>query len=81
MITNMQARKENGIKKIARFYGLELENIVAFGDDYSDIKMLQMCGIGVATQNAIDIVKQNADIVCGANEQDGVAKWISTNIL
>ena len=32
--------------------------IIAFGDDYADIGMLELCGTGVAMGNAIDEVKE-----------------------
>ena len=35
--------------------------------------MLELCGTGVAMENAIDEVKERADIVIGSNDEDGIA--------
>lgn len=81
MIMNRQATKANGIKMLAAHYGIPMEQIAAFGDDYNDIDMLQSCGAGIAMDNALAEVKAAADHVCGSNEQDGVAGWIEKNLL
>ena len=57
-------------------YGMKCEDIVAFGDDYADIGMLKLAGIGVAMGNAIHEVKKAADVVIGSNEEDGIAKYL-----
>lgn len=81
MIMNRQATKANGIKILAAHYGISLEEIAVFGDDYNDIDILQSCGIGIAVDNALPEVKAAADQICGSNEQDGVARWIADNLL
>ena len=75
------ANKWNGVKKLAAYTGADTKNIVAFGDDYHDLEMLKHCGIGVAVANAIDQCKTAADHICGANDCDGVAKWLAKNVL
>lgn len=81
MIMNKKAEKMRAVKKIAAHYQVALEEIVAFGDDYNDMEMLQGCGIGVAMENAIDDVKRLADEVCLDNDADGVAGWLEQHIL
>lgn len=58
--------KENAIIKITEVCGFSIDSIIVFGDDYADIGMLELCGIGVAMGNAIDEVKERADIVIGS---------------
>ena len=65
---------------MAGHFHISQEQIVAFGDDYNDIDMLQSCGIGVAVGNALEEVKRSADRVCGSNDEDGVAHWLSENL-
>lgn len=77
MILHREAKKSNGLKIIAKRYGINLEDVIAFGDDYNDIELLKECGLGVAVKNAYDEVKVAADIICEANEEDGVAKFVS----
>ncbi len=40
--------KENAIMKITEVCGFSTDSIIAFGDDYADIGMLELCGTGVA---------------------------------
>lgn len=81
MITNKNADKINAIQKVASYYKLSKGEILAFGDDINDKKMLESCGVGVAMNNASSLIKEIADFVCDTNQNDGVAKWIEMNIL
>ena len=38
--------------------------------------MLELCGLGVAMGNAIEKVKNRADIVIGTNDEDGIADFL-----
>ena len=49
-----------------------MTEIMAFGDHYNDIEMLEGVGIGVAMGNAQKEVKQAADYVTDTNEKDGI---------
>ncbi|TAI46605.1 HAD family hydrolase [Flagellimonas allohymeniacidonis] len=53
-----------------------LDDILAFGDNYNDIEMIQKVGFGVAVGNARNEVKAVADAVTYANTEDGVAKFL-----
>lgn len=72
-VTSVYADKGNGLKTICRYLGIDLKNTMAFGDDANDIKLLQAAGISVAMGNAIEQVKQSADIITLTNNDDGVA--------
>ena len=76
-----EANKLLAIEAIAKEEKIELENIVAFGDDYNDIEMVKNCGMGIAMENGIGEIKNVAKNICGNNNEDGVAKWIEENIL
>jgi hypothetical protein len=56
--------------------GIAADDIVAFGDDFADIGMLKLCGVGVAMGNAIDEVKTIADCVIGDNDHNGIANYL-----
>lgn len=75
------ATKEMALTNIMNEIKISIEDITAFGDDYSDIGMLKMCGKGIAMGNAIDAVKEIADEVIGFNDKDGIAEWLENNIL
>jgi Cof subfamily protein (haloacid dehalogenase superfamily) len=80
LIMNKGAKKWNAIKELLKIYKIGAENAIAFGDDYNDIEMIKNCGIGVAMENGIDEIKNNAKYICGKNGEDGIAKWIKENI-
>jgi Cof subfamily protein (haloacid dehalogenase superfamily) len=80
-IKSRQASKHNAVAAVCRELGIRHSQVVAFGDDYSDIEMLRSCGVGVAVANAIDECKAVADCICGDCDEDGVARWLEENIL
>ena len=65
------------VQEVLRYFQLEAENAIAFGDGENDIDMLQAAGLGVAMGNASDMVKEMADEVCGSVEEDGIATYFS----
>ena len=73
----MTATKENAIEFLSSRLGIPVSQMAAFGDDYSDMGMLKMCGKGIAVGNAIEPVKAITDEITDSCDDDGVAKWIS----
>ena len=61
--------------------GLGRENVIACGDGYNDISMVEYAGLGVAMANAQDELKEVADYVTFSNDEDGVAHIIEKYIL
>lgn len=74
--TKKTATKESAILHMCEVCGIATDDIVAFGDDFADIGMLKICGVGVAMGNAIDEVKAIADCVIGDNDHDGIANYL-----
>ncbi len=60
--------------------GHSLEEVIAFGDNYNDIEMLQHVGCGVAVGNAREEVKRIADHITLENTEHGVAQFIEQHI-
>ncbi|MBQ0075479.1 MAG: HAD hydrolase family protein, partial [Prevotella sp.] len=58
--------------------GMTPEDLIAFGDSYNDLTMLQLAGKGVAMGNAEQAVKDVADYVTDTNENDGVGRFLAT---
>lgn len=58
-----------------------LEDIIAFGDNYNDIEMLENVGFGVAVANARDEVKAISNYITLENTADGVAHYIANNLV
>lgn len=68
--------KENAVMEVCAKCGIQADEIIAFGDDYADVGMLELCGTGVAMGNAIDAVKEKADIVIGSNDEDSISDFL-----
>lgn len=79
--TKSGVTKENAIRTVCKACGMTTANITAFGDDWADMGMLKLCGTGIAMGNAIEAVKDAADIVIGSNDEDGIAKWLEAYLL
>ena len=75
-ITKRNITKESAVQWACNFFDIDLKDVAAFGDDSPDIGMLKLCGTGVAMGNAIEAVKEAADIVIGSNDDDGIAKYL-----
>lgn len=64
--------KANRIVLICRYYGADLNYVIAFGGSMNDATMLKRAGLAVAMGNAYDELKGLADIVCEDVARDGV---------
>ena len=80
-IMHKEATKGNAVLTLARHWNIQPSEIVTFGNDLNDIDMLAAVDFGVAVENAFDEVKAAAKYICGSNEENGPAKWISENVL
>lgn len=62
--------------------GFTRDNLIAVGDGWNDISMIEYAGLGVAMCNAQDEVKEKADyITTNSNEDDGVAEIVEKFLL
>ena len=80
-IMHRDATKAKGVAALAKQWGIAQSEVVAFGDDLNDKDMLLYAGIGVAMGNALEEIKAVADSICSVSDKDGIAEWISTNLM
>lgn len=80
-VMNRQATKSNALQVIARHYGIDRTNVMAIGDSYNDVDMLEWAGLGVAMGNSHRDVKEAADFVTTSNEEEGVAEALTRFVL
>ncbi|MEX6689285.1 Cof-type HAD-IIB family hydrolase [Danxiaibacter flavus] len=73
-ITNLNASKKQGVQKLLDVYEFNPQQIIAIGDNFNDIDMLQFSGTSVVMGNAPEEVKQVATFVTDTNNNDGIAK-------
>ena len=64
--------KNVGIDRIIDYYGISLDETMAFGDGNNDIAMLNHVKIGVAMGNADISVKEASDFVTKSVNEDGI---------
>lgn len=70
---NLEVDKGKSILRLGKMLGIDAEEIIAIGDSYNDITMIQAAGLGVAMGNAVETVKEIANYITEDNEHDGVA--------
>ena len=74
---NSDVSKAEAMKKIGELYNIKREEMIAIGDGYNDLPMIEYAGLGVAMANAPDGVKQHSDYVTQrSNNDDGIAEVI-----
>ncbi len=71
-MTHPEVSKGHSVKFYANRLGIKDYEIVAIGDNYNDVSMLKMAGIGVAMGNAEEGVKAISDFVTLDNHDGGV---------
>ncbi|GGN60375.1 Cof-type HAD-IIB family hydrolase [Oceanobacillus indicireducens] len=68
--------KAVGLQKIAHYFDIPKDQIIAFGDEDNDLEMIDYAGVGVAMGNAIDELKSLAKHVTATNEEDGIGAFL-----
>ncbi len=66
--------KAEGLKVLLQHLSIPASQLIAFGDNFNDIPMIRLAGLGVAMGNAPQEVKDSADLVAPSNDEDGVAR-------
>ena len=73
--------KATGLKMLADYLNVPIENVMAIGDSENDIEMIEAAGYGIAMENALESVKAVAKDVTLSNDEDGVAAAIKKYII
>jgi len=68
-----EASKGKALAQLAMLRGVKRERVLAIGNYYNDVGMLEYAGLGIAMANSPEAVKQAADAVTASNDEDGVA--------
>lgn len=53
--------------------------LVVFGDEENDVDLFEAADEAYAVANAADVLKAVATGVIGANDEDGVARWLDAH--
>ena len=68
--------KAYSLQELLEHVGLDKSQLIACGDGYNDLPMIEFAGLGVAMGNAVDEVKAAANYVTATNDEDGIAQVI-----
>lgn len=79
-IMHCRAGKESMLQRLAEQLAIKQSEVLAFGNGENDAAMLQWAGMGVAVRNAAPACLEAADVVTDSNEEDGVAKFLETQM-
>ncbi|BFU59556.1 MULTISPECIES: Cof-type HAD-IIB family hydrolase [Rodentibacter] len=72
-VMHESATKGNAVCFLENYFNVKMEEVIAFGDNFNDLDMLQNVGLGVAMGNAPEEIKQVANRVTATNNEDGLA--------
>jgi len=73
--------KAHALNIVHEYLNYSAKDTTVFGDSLNDIGMFKLAGTAVAVSNALDEVKEVADIVLEqSNDEDAVAKYLQANI-
>ena len=73
--------KATGVSRVGKTLGVDPANMVAAGDSYNDLPMLESCGFAIAMGNAPEEVRAVAGFVAPTVEEDGLAVAINEYVL
>lgn len=80
-VTAKHVSKEQALYEIAQHYQVPLEQVMTIGDNFNDLPMLRLAGLGVAMGNAPEAVKTEAKAVTKSNNEHGVTEAVEKYVL
>lgn len=75
-LMNKGVSKGKALEKLCNMFNISRDEVIAIGDNYNDLSMLEFAGTSVAMGNGEEEVKKIAHLVTDSNDNDGVAKAI-----
>ena len=76
-----EANKRHALQYLSKHFGIKKEEVIAIGDNFNDMDMIQYAGLGVAMGNSPEYLKKSADYVTLSNDEDGVRHVLEKFIL
>lgn len=69
--------KAYGVRHLADWLGIGMQQVIAFGDDNNDVEMLRAARLGIAPGNGIPAAKENANLIVDAHDEEGPARFLA----
>lgn len=73
--------KALSLARLLEVLGMTKDQMIACGDGYNDLTMVQFAGLGVAMENAVLPLRKAADYITLSNNEDGVAHVVEKYML
>ena len=74
--------KGEGLRRLAEMLGVDLKDTIAIGDNYNDLPMIKVAGLGVGVANSTRGILPDCDVITEADcDHDAVAEVIEKYIL
>ncbi|MDH7577949.1 MAG: Cof-type HAD-IIB family hydrolase [Bacillota bacterium] len=80
-VIHPQATKGRALRELAAWLDVGRDEVMALGDSFNDLEMLEFAGVSVAVANARPEVRCRTRYVTLSNNEDGVAVALETFIL
>lgn len=80
-VTHPEANKGSALRHLAKTLGVDMSETIGIGDNYNDTELVTVAGLGVAMDNAVDALKQQADYITLSNNDEGVKHVIEKYVL
>lgn len=75
-ITDKNISKLIALSNLCEKLKINMKDVIFFGDGENDICLIKGAGLGIAMGNAIDLVKEQADIITLSNDEDGIYDFL-----
>ncbi|STY61474.1 Stress response protein yhaX [Mannheimia haemolytica] len=72
-ITSVGNSKGARLAEVLKTEGIDLQKVIAFGDNFNDVSMLETVGLGIAMGNSEPDIQQKAKKTIGSNNEDSIA--------
>ena len=73
--------KKDAWERMLETYELKAEECIYVGDDVVDIPLLKRAAIGVAVADAVEEVRENADLITKANGGEGAVREVIVAVM
>ncbi len=73
---NQNTSKGSALRVLRQMRGLDKSCIIAMGDNLNDLELIKEADVGIAVENAHDILKAAADLCCTSNDDNAVSEVI-----
>lgn len=73
--------KAQSLERLLEVIGMTREEMIACGDGYNDLSMIEFAGLGVAMENAVLPLRKIANYITDSNNDDGVGKVVEKFML